>query len=349
MMVENFNERKKKILMAIIQEHILTAEPIGSRTLAKKYDLGVSSATIRNEMADLEEMGYLEQPHTSAGRIPSDRGYRYYVDLLLEQKNYNSRRLKTHFKDLSSEKKGIQEIISGMVDMLSSLTKYTVMISEPRLQKSKIRKIEFVNIAGNKLLIVLITDTGLVHNKIIKLEQNLTSKELRYINNYFIEKLEDKELTIFNKNYLKEIEIELINRINLSHEIFKLINNELEELSNPANFKIYLGGTSYILEQPEFSDMETLKKVMNILDQKSILRQLIENASSKGLEVKIGQENKLKEMENCSIVFSTYSVDNRAYGKIGVIGPTRMQYTRVISTLDCVSDILNKIILDVSG
>ncbi len=348
-MVDSINSRKKKILKAIIQEHILKAEPIGSRTLAKKYDLGVSSATIRNEMADLEEMEYLEQPHTSAGRVPSDKGYRYYVDVLLEQKNFKPRVLKEYFNTLYREKKGIQDIISGMVDMLSSLTKYTVMISEPKLQKSKIKKVELINIAGNKLLMVLITDTGLVHNKTVKIQQELSKKQLRYLNNFFVSKLEGKKLNVLNNQFLKEIEMELMKRINLSREIFKLINKELQDFTNPGDLKIYLGGTSYILEQPEFSDFETLKKVMNILDQKNILRQLIESSTDKGLEVRIGQENQLKDMENCSIVFSTYSIADRAYGKIGVIGPTRMQYTRVISTLDCVSDILSKIISEVSG
>ncbi len=349
MMVDSMNSRKKKILKAIIQEHILKAEPIGSRTLAKKYDLGVSSATIRNEMADLEDMKYLEQPHTSAGRVPSDKGYRYYVDVLLEHKNFKPRVLEDYFTDLYSERKGIQDIISGMVDMLSSLTKYTVMISEPKLQKSKIKKVELLNIAGDKLLMVLITDKGLVHNKIVKIKQELSSKQLRYLNNFFIDKLEGKKLTILNNKYLKEIEMELMRRINVSREIFSMINNELEDLTDPGDLKIYLGGTSYILEQPEFNDLETLKKVMNILDQKNILRQLIESSTGQGLEVRIGQENKLEDMENCSVVFSTYSIADRAYGKIGVIGPTRMQYTRVISTLDCVSDILTKIISEVSG
>lgn len=349
MMVDSMNSRKKKILKAIIQEHILKAEPIGSRTLAKKYDLGVSSATIRNEMADLEDMNYLEQPHTSAGRVPSDKGYRYYVDVLLEHKDFKAKVLENYFTDLYSERKGIQDIISGMVDMLSNLTKYTVMISEPKLQKSKIKKVELINIAGGKLLLVLITDTGLVHNKIVKIQQDLSSKQIRYLNNFFVDRLEGKKLTVLNNNYLKQIEMELMRRINISRELFKMINNELEDFNDPGDLKIYLGGTSYILDQPEFSDLETLKKVMNILDQKNILRQLIESSTEKGLEVRIGQENKVEDMKNCSVVFSTYSIADRAYGKIGVIGPTRMQYTRVISTLDCVSDILSKIISEVSG
>ncbi len=349
MMVKEVDERKQKILRAIIQEHIFRAEPIGSRTLSKNYDLGVSSATIRNEMSDLEELGYLEQPHTSAGRIPSDKGYRYYVDVLMEQHNDVPPELERALESFYKERQGVQEIMSGMVKMLSRMTRYAVLISEPRLQKSKIKKVELVNLARHSLLIVLITDTGIVNNKVIKLNKELTPRELRYINRFLVSKLRDKELAVLNADYLKSVEKELVKKINLSQELFNLINDELEHIIDPGDIEIYLGGTSYILEQPEFTDLATLKKVLNILDQKEILRKLIATSSKEGLEVKIGQENKLAEMENCSVVFSTYSLKGSASGKIGVIGPTRMEYTRVITTVDFVSQVLGKIISEVSG
>lgn len=347
--MEEIDGRKKEILRAVIREHILTAEPIGSRTLAKNYDLGVSSATIRNEMADLEDMGYLEQPHTSAGRIPSDRGYRYYVDVLMEQNlGVPAREMEQLFDQFDREKRGIQEVISSMVNMLSKLTRYTVMISEPRLLRSKINKLELVNLASGNLMVVLITDTGLIHNKTIKLEDELSTRQLRYLNQFLISKLKGRELTSLNKDYIEGIERELMRRINLSHEIFSLINSEIERITRPEDLNIYLAGTSYILEQPEFNDLEILKKVLKIFDHKEVLRRLIENAPNQGLEVKIGQENIINDMKNCSIVFSTYSLNDRAVGKIGVIGPTRMQYPRVISTVDFVSEVLSKIISEVS-
>lgn len=347
--MEDIDGRKKEILRAVIREHILTAEPIGSRTLAKNYDLGVSSATIRNEMADLEELGYLEQPHTSAGRVPSDLGYRYYVDVLMEQTpSVPAEEMEKLYNQFDREKKGIKEVISSMVNMLSKLTRYTVMISEPKLFKSKINKLELINLASGNLLIVLITDTGLVHNKTIKLNEELSTRQLRYLNQYLVRKLEGKELTALDKEYIKSIEKELMRRINLSHEIFSLINQEIESITEPEDLNIYLAGTSYILDQPEFNDLEILKKVLKILDHKEVLRKVIENAPNQGLAVKIGRENIIKDMKNCSIVFSTYSLNDRAIGKIGVIGPTRMQYPRVISTVDFVSEVLSKIISEAS-
>ncbi|MFW5991751.1 MAG: heat-inducible transcriptional repressor HrcA [Halanaerobiaceae bacterium] len=349
MVVENIEKRKRNILRAIIREHILTAEPIGSRTLAKTYEFGVSSATIRNEMADLEDMGYLTQPHTSAGRIPSDKGYRYYVDVLMEQEGIPEH-LQKSLSRFYNEKKGVKGIISNMVKMLSKMTKYTTMISEPQLQKSKIRNLQLIKVAKRSLLIVLITDTGIVNNKIINLKQELTSRQLRYINRYLVSKLQGKELTSIDEDFINQIEAELIKQINFSQtkEMFDILYEELSGITKSGDLRIYLGGTSYILEQPEFNDMETLKKVLNILEQEEILRELIDDASNEDIKVKIGHENQLKEMEKCSIVIATYYLGDRAIGKIGVLGPTRMEYPRVISTVDLAADVLGKIISKVS-
>lgn len=348
-MVDDINQRKKQILKAIIQEHILTAEPVGSRTLAKNYDFGVSSATIRNEMADLEEMGYLEQPHTSAGRVPSDKGYRYYVDVLMDQDRTMSNNLQNSLRRLYNEEKGIQDIISATVKMLSNMTHYTALISEPRQEKSEVRKVQLVQVSDNSLMIILITDTGIVNNKIIRLEQKLTSRQVRYINNYLINKLEGKKIDKLDEDFMLHLENELQRRIDISRKFLNMINKELEVLVEPADLQIYLGGTSYILEQPEFNDLETLKQVLKILDQKEVLRKLVGDvADEDGIEVKIGHENKLKEIQNCSLVFATYNVDDRAAGKIGVIGPTRMEYPRVISTVDLVAEVLSQIISNAS-
>ena len=344
MMVEDIEERKKKILKAIIQEHIFTAKPIGSRTLAKSYDFDVSSATIRNEMADLEDMGYIKQPHTSAGRIPSDKGYRYYVDVLMDQEGATPSQLQNSLSKFYEEKEGIQGIISGMVNMLSRLTKYTTMISEPELQKSKIKKLELIHIAKKTLLIVLITDTGIVNNKIIKLQQDLSPKQLKEISRYLFKRLQDQKLAQLDQEFLQQVGNDLMNRIDLSHRLFKMISNELNKIARPSDLRIFLGGTSYILDQPEFNDMKTLKKVLKILDHEENLRQLVQNLPNDDLEVKIGHENKLQGMQNCSIVCATYHLGDKAVGKIGVIGPTRMEYPRVISTVDVAADILGKII-----
>lgn len=344
LMVDEIKKRKKEILRAIIRKHILTAEPVGSRSLAKSYDFGISPATIRNEMADLEDMGYLKQPHTSAGRIPSDKGYRFYVDVLMEQSGVSPPKLEKSLQKFYKEKKGIQGIISGMVNMLSRLTKYTTMISEPELNNSKIKKLDLIQVARRTLLIVFITDTGIVNNKIIKLNSDLNQDQLKKINRYLYKRLKDKTLMELDKEFLSQVANDLMKRVNLSQKLFELINEELNKIGKSTNLRVFLGGTSYILDQPEFNDIKVLKKVLKILDREENLRRLVQNLPDDDLEVKIGHENSLEEMKKCSIVCATYHLGDKAIGKIGVIGPTRMEYPRVISTVDIAADILGRII-----
>lgn len=349
MMVEELDPRKKRILQAIIQEHIISASPIGSRTLAKKYNLDVSPATIRNEMADLEDLGYLEQPHTSAGRIPSDKGYRYYVDQLLTREKNETPSVLNNIEDLYKDLQNVQDIISGMAEMLSNMTHYTAMVSEPQSQVSRLKKVEIMQLADNSLLLVLVTDTGMVNNKIINLDQSLSAREIKYLNKFLGEKLENKLLADLNTNYLEEIEKELLARLDLSVDLFKQFYNEFEGAFEPDGVKVYIGGTSYILEQPEFNDLKKVKKMLRLLDQDKMLNRIINSMSDSDLEIKIGQENEVDDIKNCSVVVATYYIANRAVGKIGVIGPTRMEYPRVISSVDVISDILGKLISKASG
>lgn len=349
MMVEELDKRKKRILQAIIQEHIISASPIGSRTLAKKYSLDVSPATIRNEMADLEDLGYLEQPHTSAGRIPSDKGYRYYVDELIRREEQDVSGIIKNIEDLYQDLQNVQDIISGMAKMLSNITHYTALVSEPKTQVSRLKKVEIMQLENNSLLVVLVTDTGMVNNKIIKLQQSLSARKISYLNSFLSDKLENKLLSELDLNYLNSLEKELLAKLDLSVDLFKQFYNELEGAFEPDGVKVYLGGTSYILEQPEFNDLERLKKMLKLLDQEEMLKKIINSISTQDLEIKIGQENELEDIKNCSLVVATYYISNRAVGKIGVIGPTRMEYPRVISSVDVISDILGNLISKASG
>ncbi|HLV10169.1 MAG TPA: heat-inducible transcriptional repressor HrcA [Halanaerobiales bacterium] len=348
-MVTEVDGRKKQILKAIIHEHILTAEPVGSRTLSKTYKLGISSATIRNEMSDLEELGFLKQPHTSAGRVPSDKGYRFYVDNLMKEKNKLTVNLKQFLKELKYEKQGIQDIMSQMARMLSQVTRYTTIISEPRVQESKVRRVQLLQVDKHSLLIVLITDAGVVHNKVIKLEKAINSKQINYLNEYLTNYLKDKKLSELDKKYLMALELKLIKRLDLSHDLFELFYQGINLLRKPDELKIYLGGTTYILEQPEFNDLESLKKVLNVFEQEEVLRELLYKMPNKDLQVRIGQENEIEEMKKCSIVFATYNIDDKACGKIGVIGPTRMEYSRVIASVNTTANLIGRIISNLSG
>ncbi|MFW5972091.1 MAG: heat-inducible transcriptional repressor HrcA [Bacillota bacterium] len=350
-MVRKVDERKKEILRAIIHEHILTAEPVGSRKLAKAYKLGVSSATIRNEMSDLEELGLIEQPYTSAGRIPSDKGYRFYVDSIIKGEDYNKIKLDIMklLNTIQYEKQGIQNIMTHMARMLSQITHYTSIVCGPQMQTTKIKQLQLIQLDKFSLLIVLMTDTGLVHNKVVKLKNKISSNQLRYINEFFSDRLRNKELEKMNSFYLKELEKELVNRIDISQDIIEIIENGLNFVSRSDNFKLYLGGTSYILDQPEFNDLESLKKVLKILDHEEILKELFAKMPNKELEVMIGHENDIEDMQKCSIVFSTYNIGDKASGKIGVIGPTRMEYSRVMASVNTMSSLLSKIISELSG
>ncbi len=349
MMVDNLDKRKKRILQAIIQEHVISAAPIGSRTLSKKYEFEVSPATIRNEMSDLEDMGFLEQPHTSAGRVPSDLGYRFYVDEIIQAPELKFPQMLENIEDNYRDMQSIQDIITGTARMLSKMTRYTALVSEPSIQESKLQKVQVLPVAGKSLLIVMITDTGIVHNKIIKTEQDFTAKKLHYINQFLSDKLENKELAKLDPEYLVTIEEQLLAKIDISKKIFTEIYQEFKGINKPEDLKVYLGGTSYILDQPEFNDIERLKKVLNLLDQEKVLGKLINNnLSGADLEVKIGHENELEDMKNCSLVVATYHISDKAIGKIGVLGPTRMEYHRVISAVDLIADILGSSISKVS-
>jgi len=350
-MVKYVDDRKKSILRAIIHEHILTAEPVGSRTLAKSYKLGVSSATIRNEMSDLEELGFIEQPYTSAGRVPSDKGYRFYVDSLIKDDEHSN--FKVNFKELLDNiqfrKQGIQNIMTHMARMLSQVTHYTSVVCGPQMQKTKIKQLQLMQIDNNSALFILITDSGLVHNKVVKLKTSIDRNHLSYLNEFFSDKLRDKELTEVNAEYLKELEKELVHRIDISHDLLEMIYNGLTLVSKPDDYKLYLGGTSYILDQPEFSDIDTVKRVLKILDHEEILKDLFAKMPNKELEVMIGQENDLEDMHKCSIVFATYNIGVKASGKIAVIGPTRMEYPKVMASVNTMSSLLGKIISELSG
>ena len=353
-MVKKVDERKKRILKAIIHEHILTAEPVGSRTLAKTYKLGISSATIRNEMSDLEELGLIEQPYTSAGRIPSDKGYRFYVDSLMrgEEAFPQEFDLKIQVEQILKDlhyKNGIQNIMSHLARMLSRITQHTSIVSEPLAPNVRIKHIQLTPVDSQSYLLLLITDTGLVHNKIIKLNGPLNNRQINYLNNFFNDKLCHRDLESITPDYLEKLSAELLGKVDIPGDILDSIHKGIIVLSSPNDFKIYLGGTSYILDQPEFNDRDSLKKVMKILEEEEILKDLFVKIPEQDLVVLIGQENIIKDMQKCSVVIATYFVDNSAIGRIGVIGPTRMEYPRVLASVNTMSRLISKIISELSG
>ncbi|MCK8825146.1 heat-inducible transcriptional repressor HrcA [Fuchsiella alkaliacetigena] len=343
-------ERKKKILKAIINEYVMTAEPVGSRTLARRYDFGVSSATIRNETADLEAMGYLKKPHKSAGRIPSDKGYRFYVDTLMELKEISKQKQQAIEENYRARAKEIQEIIDQTSDMLSELTKYTSLVLSPKTQNSYFHKLKLFALEECQVLLVLITDLGLIQNKVITLPQRLSSSELQEIARHLNEKLHGLTLSEIDEELLSSLENELINRLNFLEGKLDLLKPNYFVTSYGTD-KIYLGGTTNILDQPEFNnDIHKVKTVLNILEEEEFLRNILDTIPYEhtGIKITIGEENDFEEIKDCSIVTATYQLNGRPIGKIGVLGPTRMNYPNVVSIVELVTKVLNDLLADMN-
>ena len=331
------DSRKIKILQAIIDDYINTAEPVGSRTIAKKYDLGISSATIRNEMADLEDMGYLEQLHTSSGRKPSNKGYRLYVDKLMMVPSLTEEQEQLiKGKIINAALFEIDKIVKEATLLLSDLTKLTCIVKAPSVNKSSLKQIQLLSIDSTNILVVIITDTGLIKNFIIKTINPLDSNSILKINNLLSHRL--KGLTIEEIN-LKVINT-LKNDLGNNDDIFNAIIPALYESLNEQNSDdVYLEGATNIFNYPEYNDIDRAKQFLSLLDDEENIKKLLNTNGS--ISVKIGDENYVQEANDLSVISATYSYGGRPLGTIGLIGPTRMPYSKVISVLSKVISELN--------
>lgn len=341
------SERKQQILKAVISHYIRTAEPVGSRTLSRRYKIGLSPATIRNEMADLEEMGYLEQPYTSAGRIPSNQGYRFYVDFLMETADISS--FRNHIKEIVKKSlclekmKEIDRIIQCTAKMLSSLTKYTSVVVGPQFEKSAFKHMHIIPLGEGKALVTMITEAGFIKNKVIDLPYNLTMAELNQVVRYLNHRLKGLAVDQITSSLINEIKRDLYHRIELLEQALMLIE---ESLSEEPTRSIFKEGTVNILNQPEFKDVEKIKQVLSLLEEDSLLAALLEvpGECSEKVLVKIGEENALEQARECSLIVATYSIRGKTIGSLGVLGPTRMDYSQVIAVVEYMVEYLNYIL-----
>jgi heat-inducible transcriptional repressor len=323
------DERKIKILQAIINDYINTAEPVGSRTIAKKYNLGISSATIRNEMADLEEMGYLEHLHTSSGRKPSDKGYRLYVDKLMqlpelsmEEENLIKGQL------LNAALFEVDKIVKQATQLLSELTKLTCIVRTPSDNMSYIKSIQLLNVDSNNVLVVIITDTGLIKNKIIRVNKPVNADMLVKLSNILNARLKNLTVEEINLSVINSLKMDLANH----EEIFDAIIPALyESLSTPQSSEVYLEGATNIFNYPEYNDIEKAREFLYMLNNKENLKGLLSNSSN--ISVSIGGENFIEGAKDLSVISGVYSIGDRPLGAIGVIGPTRIPYSKVVSIL----------------
>lgn len=340
----NLGDRKRLILQAIIEDYVNTAEPVGSRTISKKYLTSTSPATIRNEMADLEDMGYIEQPHTSAGRIPSDKGYRLYVDQMMGQQSVDKKQndmIKKQFMDTLGE---IDRMIKHASKLLSQMTQYTSIISTPQVKKTTLKHIQLIKINTATVLAIIITDAGIVKNSVLRLVGDVSNESLERISGYLNEKL--------NGMCVEDMAEAVLHDMPESQwgyrEIVEQILPELmQTLIYSDSVEIYHDGAANILNLPEFSDISKARSFLNTLEEKDLMVNIL-NESKERINVSIGSENKHEQLQNCSLITATYKLNGKTIGSIGVIGPTRMEYSKVISVVDCMtnnlSEILTKII-----
>lgn len=323
-------ERQKKILQAVVDNYIMTAEPVGSRTVSKRKGVGYSAATIRNEMADLEEMGYLEQPHTSAGRIPSHKGYRYYVDHLLppiRPRMSDIRKLKRLFAIQMDE---LEQVFQQTASILSKLTNYTTVILGPMVYEDRLRHLQVVPLSDNNAVVVIVTDAGHVEKKRFTVPEGISLSSIERLVNLLNYRLAGIALHQLKKTVQQELRDELARYVDQYEYLMKVID---EMLQKEQEERIYFSGTTNILNQPEFRDVEKVKRLFDLFDHTDVCLQLFGTTDS-GVQVRIGKENRCEAVDNCSIISASYTVDGRSVGTISVLGPTRMNYKKVISILE---------------
>ncbi len=333
-------DRQVLILQVIVDDFIRSAQPIGSRSLSKKEEINFSSATIRNEMADLEDMGFIEKTHTSSGRIPSEKGYRFYVDnLLLPQKVNRSdmAAIKSIFAERIYE---LEKIVQKSARILSEMTNYTSIVLGPAVKDNRLKKLQIVPLNKDTAIAIIVTDTGHVENRMFHFPTSIDPSDVEKMVNILNDRLAGVPLTNLNSKIYKEIAMLLRQHIS-SYDT--LLNTIMDTLNMPASEKVFFGGKTNILSQPEFNDVDKIRNLMNMIEHEDGLYHLIRQNSA-GINIKIGTENDNSAMENCSLITATYSMGEEKLGSIAVLGPTRMEYSRVISLLQLISTDLSKVL-----
>lgn len=326
----SLSDRKIQILQAIINDYIATAEPVGSRTIAKKYNMGISSATIRNEMSDLEDMGYICQPHASSGRIPSDRGYRLYVDQLMQRRELDANDCNFLQNIVARNISHIDYLMEETGKALSMLTNYTTIISEPMFQGTKLKQIRLVPLDSESLLLVIATEGNFIKNHIIKVHPMPDDQNIFAMGMTINQILSERTLEQIDKQTIAVLSQELKEFQGLLPTILVAVENTVH---SAESVQVHLSGTNNILAFPEFSDIQKAKSIFQTLEEKDMLITLLGKGSSNDIQILIGDENAVQSMKNCSIITTSYQMGKNTRGAIGILGPTRMDYSQVVAVL----------------
>ena len=334
------DERKQRILQAVIQDYISSAEPVGSRTLARKYDLGVSPATIRNEMADLEMLGYLEHIHTSSGRVPSSKGYRLYVDSLLPVQPMTDAEKVMIDKWYKAKVQQLDQVFQETAKIISKLTRNVSLVLAPQISKAAFRCMQFLPLDDHRVIAVLMTDAGFVENRIMEMPAGSSFEDFQRMAKVINGCLAGHTLGAIQNGSLKKIEAEIGDN-GLYESAMTLID---KALNSQRKERLYLGGTTEMMEQPEFHNVDKVKELLIMLEKDQLMKDILKAHLGDGLTVTIGQENEYSGIKDCSIITATYHLDGELLGSMAVLGPTRMEYGRTMSLLNYMNSNLTDVI-----
>ncbi|MGN0142858.1 MAG: heat-inducible transcriptional repressor HrcA [Roseburia sp.] len=336
------DDRKTKILNAIIRNYLDTGEPVGSRTISKYTDLNLSSATIRNEMADLEEMGYIVQPHTSAGRIPSDKGYRFYVDHLMVEKEREVDEMKS-FVIEHTEK--MEQVLEQVAKLLANNTNYATMVTAPSYHRNKVKFIQLSNVDDEQILAVIVTEGNLVKNKIIPVSEPIDNETMLKLNLLLNSNLNGLALQDINLGTIAKLK----EQAGIHSDIISnVLDTVAETMGQDEDIRIYTSGTTNFFKYPELSDSEKASELISAFEEKHQLASLVTekllDEENTGIQVYIGNESSIQTMKDCSVVTATYELGEGIRGTIGIVGPKRMDYEKVMDNLKTLKNSLDGIL-----
>jgi heat-inducible transcriptional repressor len=340
-MNDTLSERSRQILEAIIDDYIRTAEPVGSRTVTRHHGLSLSPATVRNVMSDLEEMGFLASPHTSAGRVPTDKAFRFYVDSLLQVRTIDQDQQDEIRSRYRGRSRDVGEILKDTSRILSSISHYIGIVIAPRFAADVFRQIEFVQLCDRRILAILVSESGVVQNRIIESDEMLNSEDLVRMSNYLNDLLKGLTISEVKKRLVKEMENEKVRYDVLLSRALMLSEQTLDD----SSAEVFIEGQVNILEQPEFADVEKMKDIFRAFEEKSQLITLLDRCMvAERVNIFIGAENFLSRMNRMSVITAPYASGPNTLGILGVIGPTRMGYDKVIPIVDYTARILSELL-----
>lgn len=336
--------RKQDILRAVIRDYIQTAEPVGSRTLSKKYDLGLSPATIRNELSDLEEEGLLRQPHTSAGRVPSDHGYRVFVDTLMNREGLAPEK-RQEIERLPLNGQDLPDLLQQTAKITAVLAGCTAIVRAPRRVGSRVKFIQLMPVADSDVLLILLTDQGQMSNQLVRLPSPLSTEELVLVANFLNEQLRDRPLDQLTGEALSDVSRKLA----AYHDVLATLWGRMQPA--PESDRVFVSHQSYLAQQPEFSEVGKVGQLLSLLEHDEVLGGLMDAIAPHEGEVRvaIGSENPLRDLQECSLVTATYRIGDRVLGELAVLGPTRMHYSTAISAVEAMAERLSTALCELYG